>query len=311
MYIRNKPIRFGYKIWCLCSSEGYLFQCMPYTGASDNYNRQVGLGADVVLRLLDIVENPQSHKVFFDNYFTSYYLMCLLNEKRFAATGTARANRISHAPLKTGKALERGKHDFTFDANNKILFCRWSDNSEVTVATNFDQIDPLSKVKRWRKQTKKYENHDQQLLIKNYNQGMGGVDLHDNAVENYRINIRGKKWYWPFWIAVLSSSVVNAWKLHCFLCKYENKRSMSQKEIRIQIAEQLLLTSDQKSDSDNDYEQGLPRVTGEHLVLQYEDKKQRRCKVKKCNGKAIFYCQKCNVCLHPGCFADYHKAQKK
>lgn len=309
MYIRNKPIRFGYKIWCLCSAEGYLFQSIPYAGASDNYNRQVGLGADVVLRLLEIVENPQCHRVFFDNYFTSYYLMCLLNEKRFCATGTARSNRIAHAPLKTGKALARGTHDFAFDATNSILFCRWSDNSEVTVATNFDQIEPTSKVKRWKKQIKKYENHDQPLLIRNYNQGMGGVDLHDNAVENYRINIRGKKWYWPFWIAILSSSIVNAWKLHCFLCKYETKKSMPQKEFRVLIAEQLLLTSDsaEAQDSGDEFQpESLPKVSGDHLIAQYADKKQRRCQLKSCNGKATFFCRKCNICLHPVCFEKYH-----
>lgn len=106
MYMRGKPIRFGYKLWCLCSSAGYLYSCIPYGGASDNYNRQIGLGADVVLRLLENIEYPRRHILFFDNFFTSYYLMCLLNEKRICATGTVRANRIGGAKLKTGKELE-------------------------------------------------------------------------------------------------------------------------------------------------------------------------------------------------------------
>lgn len=314
MYIRNKPIRFGYKLWCLCSSEGYLFQCLPYAGASDNYDRQIGLGADVVLRLLDIVENPEHHKVFFDNFFTSYYLMCLLNEKRFCATGTVRNNRIGGATLHEGKQLKRGETDFVFDTTNKILLCRWSDNKDVTLCTNFDQIEPMITVKRWKKEAKKYENRRQPLLIGNYNVGMGGVDLHDNAVENYRIGIRAKKWYWPLFTSVLSSSIVNAWKLHCAVCKHVGKQRMSQKEFRVFIAEKLLLTSDvSSSDSDDDYEPpNLPKVSGKHYAVKYADKKQRRCKLPGCSGKSTFYCEKCNVCLHPNdCFKQYHEQGSK
>lgn len=32
MFIRGKPIRFGFKLWCLCSDSGYLFHVIPYAG---------------------------------------------------------------------------------------------------------------------------------------------------------------------------------------------------------------------------------------------------------------------------------------
>lgn len=70
--------------------------------------------------------------------------MCLLNEKRFCATGTIRSNRISGAPLKDGKKLKRGEVDSTFDTTNNILMCRWSDNKDVTVCSNLDQIEPMT-----------------------------------------------------------------------------------------------------------------------------------------------------------------------
>lgn len=34
--------------------------------------------------------------------------------------------------MKTGNALERGKHDFAYDTINQILLCRLQDNKEVT-----------------------------------------------------------------------------------------------------------------------------------------------------------------------------------
>lgn len=47
-------------------------------------------------------------------------------------------------------------------------------------------------------------------MISQYNKNMGGVDLLDNAVANYRINIRGKKWYVPIFLWMLDVAMVNA-----------------------------------------------------------------------------------------------------
>ncbi|XP_036341688.1 piggyBac transposable element-derived protein 3-like [Rhagoletis pomonella] len=68
MFIRGKPIRFGYKLWCLCSASGYLYNCIPYAGAADKYDKQVGLGADVVLRLLENVEYPSRHMIWVEKF---------------------------------------------------------------------------------------------------------------------------------------------------------------------------------------------------------------------------------------------------
>lgn len=69
---------------------------------------------------------------------------------------------------------------------------------------------------------------------------MGGVDLHDNAVANYRVGIRGKKWWWPLWTNSVNSTTVNAWKFHCLICKAEGPRHMSQISFKTEIAESLL-----------------------------------------------------------------------
>ena len=87
MFIRGKPVRFGFKAWCLCSANGYLFQSNLYGGASKPHDKIIGLGADVVMSLLENVDAPSSHRSFFDYFFTSYHLMYLLKERRFFATG--------------------------------------------------------------------------------------------------------------------------------------------------------------------------------------------------------------------------------
>lgn len=51
-------------------------------------------------------------------------------------------------------------------------------------------------------------------LINSYNKHMGGVDHRDWLAELYAIWIRGKKWYWTFFIRTLDMTVVNPWIIH-------------------------------------------------------------------------------------------------
>ena len=68
MFIRGKPIRFGYKNWVLASSDGYPYKFETYTGACDTKDSSKPLGPQVVSALLSIVENPACHCVYFDNF---------------------------------------------------------------------------------------------------------------------------------------------------------------------------------------------------------------------------------------------------
>lgn len=201
--------------------------------------------------------------------------------------------------------------------------------------TNHDQIVPHQSVRRWKKATKdkegavtaagKFVSFQQPLLFKNYNRGMGGVDLHDNAVQNYRINIRAKRWYWPLWLSTVNSAAVNGWKLHCFSARYRKEKPMAQKDFRVQLATSLLLTNDlthshgstedEAVDIDFERPRHLPRLDGEHVVIPHPNKTPRRCqgppqdmkKRKTCGTNTIFMCRKCNVHLHPKCFLKYHE----
>jgi DNA excision repair protein ERCC-6 len=195
MFIRGKPVRFGFKLWCLTSENGYLFQFSPYGGSSTKRIEGLPLGSEVVFNLLESVENPNLHKVFFDNFFTSYSLMAMLREKGFFATGTVRENRIGNCKLKSVKLLGKeckGTFDFAFEKKNEICAVRWNDNSVVTVLTNVGAINPLVIAKRYNRKEKKTVNVQQPNVIQDYIKNMGGVDLHDNGIANYRIRVKGK-----------------------------------------------------------------------------------------------------------------------
>lgn len=56
--------------------------------------------------------------------------------------------------------------------------------------SNFDSIEPLSKVRRWSSAAK--VDVPQPKLFPTYNSYMEGVELHDQGVYNYRVSIQGK-----------------------------------------------------------------------------------------------------------------------
>ena len=157
MFIRGKPVRFGFKLWCIASATGYVYQFDPYGGASQKTNEKLGLGERVVTDLLKVVQVPENHIIFFDNFFTSHYLLTLLSEMKFFATGTVRENRVSSCPLQTTKELakkSKGSFDYQFDVSNNIFAVRWHDNSVVTVVTNFGTLEPITNVKRYNRKEK-------------------------------------------------------------------------------------------------------------------------------------------------------------
>ena len=60
-HIHGKPIRFGFKIWCLCTTEGYLIQAEPYQDAGTNDKiEDLGMGGSVVSDLIPELPNTNN-----------------------------------------------------------------------------------------------------------------------------------------------------------------------------------------------------------------------------------------------------------
>ncbi|GBO19443.1 hypothetical protein AVEN_242549-1 [Araneus ventricosus] len=102
MYMKGKPVKFGYKLWILSSFDGYPFYIIPYQGSqkengSENSSERLEttmgsrkekkkLSQTVVENLLSVVETTTKHKIYMDNFLTSYNLFVSLRDKRFSAT---------------------------------------------------------------------------------------------------------------------------------------------------------------------------------------------------------------------------------
>ena len=96
-------------------------------------------------------------------------------------TGTLNTNRMYPIPITKKKEVEknwtRGQIESTY--HEDISVTCWKDNKPVYMCSNQFGEEPLVKAKRWNRVERKYVDLNQPDSIKQYNGGMGGVDLVD------------------------------------------------------------------------------------------------------------------------------------
>nr|CAH7730399.1 unnamed protein product [Callosobruchus chinensis] len=308
-FIKGKPIRWGYKVWAGTTRLGYIVWFDPYQGSSgilcDKY-KDMGLGASVVLQYVDVLlKSGYRPYIYFDNFFTSFWLLAVLQQRGIKGTGTIRENRIPSDPLENSKTMKKRIRGSLCHivGNGTVLLCKWRDNNVTAVATNALSVTPLNKVKRYSRSEHKHIYVDQPHVIKKYNENMGGVDRSDQNIGNHRIGIRGKKWYFPLFCHTIDMAIQNAWQLHRL-----NDGKLDQLSFRRSLATNLLETfkkttrrGPSKPSSNEHQFSRYDRL--DHLV-EYQNK-QTRCRV--CHKNAFFRCKKCEVALHPkDCFVSYH-----
>ena len=109
-YIKNKPIKWGFKWWFRCSSKtGYLYDFDLYLRKKDSV--EFGLGESVVLKLTEKLKDTYC-TIFCDNFFTSPNLVHKLLSIGIYCYGTVRANRKNMAIMIEDKKMEWGDIEF-------------------------------------------------------------------------------------------------------------------------------------------------------------------------------------------------------
>jgi DNA excision repair protein ERCC-6 len=216
-YIRGKPVRYGYKVWSLCSADGSGVWFEPYCGRHTLIeDKGLGQGPNVVLDLVAKAKLSPGSEVCFDNLFTSFPLLDKLSEMEIGGTGTVRQNRLNRVPIMKKKDLEkktvdRGTSHVVYREDQVVV--AWKDSKAVYVASNKHHADISQSCRRYCRVTKKDIAVPIPDMIRQYNSGMGGVDLLDNMVAVYRVPYRIKKWWFPIYTWSLSVSAVNAWRM--------------------------------------------------------------------------------------------------
>jgi DNA excision repair protein ERCC-6 len=152
-FIQGKPVRYGYKIWAICTSDGRVVWVEPYCGKDTRIEDQgAGQGPNVVLDLVAKAGLIEGSHVYFDNLFTSFPLLEQLSELRIGGTGTVRQNKLNKVPIKGKKELEkkavpRGTADVLYQADQVLV--AWKDNKAVYMASNIHGADMEKTCRRY------------------------------------------------------------------------------------------------------------------------------------------------------------------
>jgi hypothetical protein len=332
-YIKGKPEPWGVKIYFLCGKSGLAYDFLIYQGATTELSEQskkvLGHGAGVVAHLCQRIQNP-NHKLFFDNFFTTYNVLEVLAEKKIHAAGTARVVRFAKPPLKSDKEMskkERGNHDVV-SRDGKVVLVKWFDNRSVVLASNFVGVGDEDEVARWQKKDGQFVTVKRPEVVKKYNKAMGGVDKLDQLISLYRIAIRSRKWSLRMITHAFDVAVVNSWLEY----RRDKERQGTQPplvmdllDFKLNVAEALVrlgkphaLRKRGRPSSSNTpspcmsppHHDEPPKKRGamEKRPLQevqtdmldhmpnYDAKKEAtRCKLPGCSGKTHVYCDKCQV----------------
>lgn len=321
-YIHGKPIRYGFKVWALCTSDGAGVWYEPYCGRHTKIgDRGLGQGPNVVLDLVEKAKLGPGTDVFFDNLFTSFPLLDALSEKGIGGTGTVRQNRLNKVPIMPKKELEkkgieRGHSDVVYKDDTVLV--AWRDSKAVYLASNKYTGDINHNCQRYDRIKKAKVQVPIPNMIKTYNESMGGVDLLDAMVAVYRVLYRIKKWWFCFYSWSLNVSAVNAWRLRM--------RVTQKKEPFLDFLRELVISMFLIHGTPPYFIKRAPSIQSlnvrfdgmNHWMVNTENDKQGKPSRRNCkqcclegrkDAKSQFVCEKCQVPLHIQCFKKYHQVE--
>lgn len=323
-FIRGKPIRFGYKMWCLNDPSGYLVNFDLYQGTNPKghlpFEQEFGKNIAPMINMIhefpeDIRKLP--FRFYFDNLFTGFNVLFYLKQLGYDGTGTIRENRIPKScPLLNKKYMlkqkKRGEYTSSLDKEDGIIVVKWVDNNVVTAASTCYGVSPITNVKRFSRAEKKVIHVGRPSLITEYNRFMGGTDLLDENIARYRISVRRKKWWWAIFTWLLDASVVNAWNI------YRRRETISQLDFRRRIVQSYLTkygvlpkgggkpATSRSSVTLNRISDDLRYDGRNHLLVPNEGRKRRRCAGEGCSSSIRTKCRKCDVGLCIDCNEILH-----
>ena len=326
-YIKNKPVKFGIKLWVVADSHtGYTCDFNVYAGKTANKENNFGLGYTTVMELCTKFLG-QGYNVFFDNFYTSPKLVKDLYESNTPSCGTITMNRKGFPDsMKDGKTwarkLDRGSMRWKRDG--PCLAVQWKDNKLVTMLSSIDSANEFIEVKRKVKVDDKWENVliRQPKCIQRYNRFMNAVDRSDQYLAKYNLLHKCVRWWKTLFFHMIDISLVNGFiifqqyrKAHpelealCRPSKYgvlEYREAVIRQLIGLkEIDNPPVYKSSNSSKSHSGCHSG-------HLP-EFTDIKRncKLCYMKTKKEKKVFsICTQCNVYLHVtkenNCFSEWH-----
>ena len=149
-FIKDKPTKWGIKLWVLAdSSNGYTVDFNIYIGrAAGQTIGEHGLGYDVVMRLMAPYFGKGYH-LFVDNFYSTLTLFKHLYDQGVVATGTILPSRRSFLPtLKKSQEWAKGweRQSMRWVRDPPCLVLQWADNKVVSMITTVGNANEQGQV---------------------------------------------------------------------------------------------------------------------------------------------------------------------
>ncbi|CAJ1074011.1 piggyBac transposable element-derived protein 4-like [Xyrichtys novacula] len=334
-YMRDKPTKFGYKLFVLADSKtGFTSNFFVYQGKGDTKVKQRGqtedgLSVTSVMNLMKFDLLGKGYHLYVDNFYTSPRLFSKLLQNHTVACGTIRSNREGFPRTTVNdlpKKPERG--DMRWIRKGNLLFARWMDTKIVNICSTFHKAYSGATVQRTVKGPDGRWHRgpvDVPDACRDYNINMGGVDLSDALIQYDTVHSKTMRWYKTFFYHFVDIAVVNSFILHKAVATCQNQTPMSLKRFREVLMKEMVEQAQPVTAA------ASPGPSGTNTcmpVFRGGDGTQQRRKCVVCAAKAKekakqvqgykakdmktpVFCSRCNVslCLVPGrnCFVEYHK----
>ena len=331
-YIKNKPIKFGIKLWVLAESKtGYTFNFDVYAGKNGNTEpHKNGLAYQVVTKLMEPLLN-QGYNLYFDNFYTSVILVKDLLAAGVPSCGTCAENRKGFPQaMKGGKIWARTaqRGDMRWNRDEEILSLQWKDNKVVTMLSSMHSGDDHVMVTRKTRSDGNWQNVEvkQPAVIKDYNSFMNGVDKSDQLLSAYNLHRKCVRWWKTLFFHLIDIATVNAFILFKTQAQrfphmqgLERSKRFSVLEFREELARNLAQLEEFSDPplSEKGSKKDVTIFDTDHMIKFSSSK--RNCKVcyakSKKELKVLSYCSapQCNVYLHctpsNNCFEVWHSRE--
>ncbi|XP_047244443.1 piggyBac transposable element-derived protein 4 isoform X2 [Girardinichthys multiradiatus] len=128
-YIKNKPRRWGIKLFVLSDNPGYTVDFNIYSGKFT-----LGLSFDAVMSLINKNYLGSGYHIYCDNFYTSPVLFNHLHDLGFGASGTFRDTRVGVPKTKINALNKKSpRGTIRWIREGALLFIKWMDTREDTV----------------------------------------------------------------------------------------------------------------------------------------------------------------------------------
>ena len=310
-FIKDKPIRFGLKLWVVADTKtGYTYDFFVYLGKkrTEIVDRVKGLAYNVVFTLLQSLLN-QGYRIFVDSFYTTLSLATDLLKQSSYLIGAVKKNSSAMPQRfkdvdRWEKAAQRG--DFRWHRENNFVAVQWKDCKTVTIISPIhkgSEVTTCSRTVQQRLGMKK-TTVSQPLLINNYNFGMLAVDKSNQYLTQYPCYIKTKFHWWKvLFFHCLDIMIVNACVVYRIFHSQPKEHQTSQLEFREALVKAIIR------------EYGQQETAKRKKCFPQWDEKRTDCAYCRREGgdrvKTYITCSGCNVglCLNKdrNCFYKWHQ----